>query len=67
LRKNKTGIDAIAAINNLFAIDIPALIITGDTASDRLKEVQGSGYQLLHKPLHPSKLRVFLQNLSADK
>ena len=63
LRENKTGIEAITAINELFDENIPALIITGDTANDRLKEAEASGYQLLHKPLHPSKLRVFLQKI----
>ena len=65
LRENKTGIEAITTINKLFNENIPALIITGDTASDRLEEAEKSGYQLLHKPLHPSKLRVFLHNISA--
>ncbi|MDH5391707.1 MAG: hybrid sensor histidine kinase/response regulator [Gammaproteobacteria bacterium] len=63
LRQNKTGIEAIVAINALFNASIPALVITGDTASDRLKEAEESGYQLLHKPLHPSNLRVFLQKI----
>ena len=66
LRENKTGIEAITTINKLFNENIPALIITGDTASDRLKEAEKGGYQLLHKPLHPSKLRVFLQKISVD-
>jgi len=67
LRKNRTGIEAITAINDLFDQLIPALIITGDTSSERLKEAESSGYRLLHKPLHPSKLRIFLQNLTRIK
>jgi two-component system, sensor histidine kinase len=63
LRGNITGIDAIAALRDHFQTDIPAAIITGDTAPERLIEAQASGHLLLHKPLRPAKLRVLLQNL----
>ena len=29
----------------------------------RLREAQASGYQLLHKPVAPAKLRAFLQHV----
>lgn len=43
--------------------DIPGMLITGDTAPDRLKEAQASGYLLLHKPVPNSKLRAAITNL----
>ena len=39
---------------------IPALLITGDTSPERLREAQTSGYYLLHKPVHPLQLRIAL-------
>ena len=63
LRDNQTGIDAIHAINEKYSIDIPALIVTGDTAAERLREVNNSGFQVLHKPVAPVKLRTFLRNI----
>jgi len=63
LRENKTGIEAIHAIEAAYKTDIPALIITGDTGADRLREVNNSGYQVLHKPVAPVKLRTFLRNI----
>jgi CheY-like chemotaxis protein/anti-sigma regulatory factor (Ser/Thr protein kinase) len=64
LRCDKTGVEAIHTLNQFFNCeDIPALIITGDTAPDRLREAQASGYQLLHKPVAPAKLRAFLQSV----
>lgn len=44
--------------------DAPAVVITGDTAPDRLREAQASGYPLLHKPVQPTKLRQTLRNLA---
>jgi two-component system, sensor histidine kinase len=64
LRDNATGVQAIDTVRARFGHDIPAAIITGDTAPERLAEAQASGHLLLHKPLRPAKLRVLLQNLS---
>jgi CheY-like chemotaxis protein len=63
LRGNTTGVQAIQALRDHFGIDIPAAIVTGDTAPERLAEARSSGHLLLHKPLRPAKLRVLLQNL----
>jgi DNA-binding response OmpR family regulator len=63
LRENKTGVDAIRAIHAEYHEDIPALIVTGDIAVERLREVSSSGFQMLHKPVAPIKLRTFLRNI----
>lgn len=63
LRENRTGIEAIRAIQALHGQDIPALIITGDTAAEQLREVDESGIQILHKPVAPAKLRAFLRSV----
>jgi len=57
LKGNHTGADAIKAINDYYKLSIPAVIITGDTAKDRLIQAQESGHTLLHKPIKPAKLR----------
>lgn len=63
LRDKQTGIEAIQAIHAEYNKNIPALIVTGDIAVDRLREVTGSGFQVLHKPVAPVKLRTFLRNI----
>jgi len=63
LRENQTGIDVIHAIHAEYNDDIPALIVTGDIAVDNLREVNNSGFQVLHKPVTPVKLRTFLRNI----
>jgi len=36
--------------------DVPGVIITGDTAPDRLREAKSLGCRLLHKPVEPAEL-----------
>ncbi len=67
LRENKTGIEVIHAIHAEYDSDIPALIVTGDIATDRLRDVNNSGFQVLHKPVAPLKLRTFLRNIRLRK
>jgi CheY-like chemotaxis protein len=39
---------------------IPAVLMTGDTAPERLAEAQRSGCRLLHKPVDPADLKLAL-------
>lgn len=58
--------NGIALIHRLCAaagIEIPAVIVTGDTAPERLQEAQASGFTILHKPVQAAKLRELLENL----
>jgi CheY-like chemotaxis protein len=57
LRAGKTGLEAIRDIHKACNSDIPAIVLTGDTAPERIAEVRGSGFQLIHKPVTPSMLR----------
>ncbi len=63
LRGGENGIAVIERLRNEYNADILALLITGDTAPDRLKEAQASGLLLLHKPVPNSKLRAAIGNL----
>jgi len=63
LRGEQTGVGAIQAVCKKLNHRIPALIITGDTAPERIEEAQASGFPLLHKPVDPDQLRRFLSKL----
>ena len=63
LREHETGIEVIRAIHTEYKKSIPALIITGDTSVDDLREVNSSGFEVLHKPVAPIKLRAFLRHI----
>lgn len=63
LRQHASGIETIVRLHELAGSRIPALVITGDTAPDRLREAQESGYPLLHKPVKPAQLRAVMRQL----
>ncbi len=68
LRENQTGAIAIAHIREVMGTVIPALIVTGDTAPERLREALKSGLKLLHKPVSPPVLyQVLAKIVSANK
>jgi len=58
LREKRTGVQAIGRINRYYKKNIPAIIITGDTAKDRMLQAQKSGHILLHKPIMPASLKT---------
>ena len=63
LANGESGIEAIRRAREALGADLPALLITGDTAPDRLAEAVASGIPLLHKPVAPSRLRAAMGNL----
>jgi len=66
LREGKTGRDAIKAIRTVLGKHVPAIIITGDTASNRISEAQSSDALLLHKPASTSQLRRIMASMLND-
>ena len=64
LRDNETGTAAVERLRLEFNDDIPAMLVTGDTAPDRLREAEASGLLLLHKPVPNSKLRAAIMHLT---
>lgn len=52
-----TAIDAIKQLRQHWGRLIPAIVLTGDTAPQTLREIQASGAILLHKPITPARLR----------
>lgn len=67
LRQGHTGVDLIAALNARFNRNVPAIIITGDAAPDRLREAQATGAALLHKPVSSRKLRAAIGEVLAPR
>lgn len=57
------GIEVILQLRRRFGRDIPAIVVTGDTAPDTILRISQAGFPLLHKPLRPAKLRALLTHL----
>jgi signal transduction histidine kinase len=64
LPDGETGIDVIHRLQAIAGTEVPAALVTGDTAPERLREANESGYALLHKPVQPAKLRLLLAHLT---
>ncbi|WP_207401596.1 ATP-binding response regulator [Phytopseudomonas dryadis] len=65
LRESHTGAQAIEMLRQAMGHSVPALLITGDTAAQRLRETTASGIPLLHKPVSPAQLyRALLTSLT---
>lgn len=61
LRNGSTGGQAIERIRGWAGRDIPAIILTGDTAPERLRQATARGYRLLHKPVQAGSLRAAIE------
>ena len=65
LRDGEDGIGVIEALRTEFNEDIPAMLVTGDTGPERIREIEASGLLVLHKPLGEDLLRTSLSQLAA--
>jgi signal transduction histidine kinase len=54
----KTGIEVIESLRRALSAKIPALLVSGDTSPELLRQARASGYHLLHKPVDPMTLRA---------
>jgi signal transduction histidine kinase/CheY-like chemotaxis protein len=55
LRQHESGIDTVRRLRARLG-EVPALLVSGDTAPERLREAQSSGLPLLHKPVSADRL-----------
>jgi signal transduction histidine kinase len=62
LRAGESGIAVIGALRKTLG-EVPAILLTGDTAPENLRLAMASGYPLLHKPLAHARLRAAVGNL----
>jgi two-component system, sensor histidine kinase len=66
LANGSSGIAAIEQVRRAVGAEIPAILVTGDTAPERLRDARDSGFLLLHKPVPPMTLRALLSRLVRD-
>ena len=66
LRNGESGIGAISSVVAAIG-DTPAVLISGDTAPDRLQEATRAGIKLLHKPVSLPTLQAELGRIIDGK
>jgi signal transduction histidine kinase/CheY-like chemotaxis protein len=62
LRGDTNGIDAIRELRSALGSGVPAVLISGDTATEQLRKVSAAGLTMMHKPLKPVRLRALLNH-----
>ena len=63
LSDGSNGIQVIEGLRRALDAPVPAFLISGDVAPERLREATGSGYYLLQKPVLPMTLRSVISQL----
>ena len=63
LARHQSGLDAVAELRAALGLALPALVITGDIAPERLQQLRASGLPWLPKPVMPMRLRGWLASL----
>lgn len=60
LRDGQNGVAVVEGLRARYGKTLPALIITGETAPERLQQINQYGLPVLQKPVAPARLRAFL-------
>lgn len=63
LAGGSTGLQAIAELRRAFGAEIPAFVVTGDTAADVMCVIESAGLYALTKPMAPLRLRALVSQL----
>ncbi len=67
LRNREDGIAVIATLRTQLQRTVPALLVTGDTAPERVRQAQQSGLKVLYKPVKVHLLVEELRQLISAK
>lgn len=60
----RDGVAEVARLRAAFGADLPALLVSGDSAPERVRVMQDSGLPWLAKPVSPARLRSWLSQAS---
>ena len=63
LRGQENGLEAVRAVRTVSGEGTPAVLITGETSSELLKQAHEAGLVVLHKPLQPRQLIRLIKHL----
>ncbi len=66
LRADEDGITLVRRLRQTIGAEIPAILVTGDTAPERVREAETSGLPILHKPIAPARLRSVLNAILSE-
>ena len=60
------GLEVIARLGGRAGAPLAFCLVTGDMSSDLLAKADRAGVAIIHKPLHPARLRALLNHLAGE-
>ena len=66
LRHGHDGLSAIRNVRLAAGKDMPAVLISGDTAPEHADKARASGIDMLQKPVAPARLRQVMRRLLSN-
>ena len=63
LGEGENGVDVVQRVRNLAGREVPAVVVSGETAQDSVRAIRASGLPFLPKPVPPARLRALLGEL----
>ncbi|GGF72348.1 hypothetical protein GCM10011332_27910 [Terasakiella brassicae] len=63
LRGEETGLDVILSLRRKLGVNVPAIVLSGETAASLIRKLEIQNVPLLTKPVMPANLREALNNL----
>ena len=66
LKDRETGVMVIDRLRQLYGEEVDAVILTGETGPDRLKELAERGIEVLHKPTPVERLEKKVSGFCAE-
>ena len=66
LPRGEDGLDVVGRFRTAFGVGLPAILVTGDTASERIADAHARDVRVLHKPVIHARLRAAVAEALAD-
>ena len=67
LAAGHTGVEAIRMLREELGEEVPAIILTGDSSGERIREAKEAQLPLLHKPIDVPKLEGVIRQVTRKK
>ncbi len=65
LRQGRVGTEVIRRVRERYGATVPALILTGETGADTLRDATAHQVPVIHKPVTPRQLRAEVERVLA--
>lgn len=67
LRESESGLDVLDRLKGRWGASLQGVVVTAETAPERLEAVRARGYPVLHKPVRPARLRALAEQLVRER